>query len=375
MSRIIKFGDVQIGELAKQHVMDCLNTSQITMGDKVGQFEQEWGELFGYKHNLAVNSGTSADLCAYLCLYDLGAKRGDEIIVPALSFISTSNAVLAAGFTPVFCDINRYFLNIDETKVESLITDKTKAIVAVSTMGKPCKMDVLRDICDRHNLLLIADDCEGHGCSYKGRMMGNWADIATYSCYAAHLIFGGELGVVSTMRDDLAELVKSTRSHGRKSGDLFFNHERFGWNAKATNIHCAIGLESLSKFWDTFDNRKRNLELLIWSLKQIDYHLYFNGEGMHETTAPHALSMVFRKDDEERFLRFYKHLEDNGIQCKINFRSIPTQQPSFAWMGYKLGDFPEAEFVGRNGLHCGCHHYLTGDDLRYMINTILAFFD
>ena len=138
MNKRIEFGELRIGTEAKMNLLNCVDKDWASAGPKVASFEKKWGKLFNYKHNKAVSSGTDAGINLVASLYDFGAKRGDEVIVPALSFIATANAVLAAGFTPVFVDVDRETLNIDPDKIEAAITSKTRAIKVVHTMGRPC---------------------------------------------------------------------------------------------------------------------------------------------------------------------------------------------------------------------------------------------
>src|SRR5262249_38696667 len=232
----IEFGDLRLGKPSLDNLIDCHKRNWPSGGLKVAEFEKKWGELFEYKYNKATSSGTDAGICAVASLYEFGAERGDEVIVPALSFIATSNAVLAAGLTPRFADIEIETLNINPDLVEEAITDKTRAIKAVSTMGKPPAVDKLRDITDRHKLKLILDDCEGHGCRFQGKYMGHWADMSTYSFYVAHLVCSAEGGMVSTQDKTIADAVNSIRTHGRRDGALFFDHVRWGLNAKLTDL-------------------------------------------------------------------------------------------------------------------------------------------
>src|SRR3989338_1311794 len=142
----IEFGDLKLDQRAMDNLSESIRTNWITEGPKTRQFEDEWGKLFGYKYNISFNNGTSADTAACMTLYDFGAKRGDEIIVPALAFAAAGNSIIAAGFTPVFVDVEKETLNINPKKIEEKITGKTKAIMAVHTMGKPCEMDAITDI-------------------------------------------------------------------------------------------------------------------------------------------------------------------------------------------------------------------------------------
>ncbi|GAI12338.1 unnamed protein product, partial [marine sediment metagenome] len=222
----INFGDLKIGDIAKQYIQRALNENWVSEGANVKEFEQKFADKFGYKHVIATSSGTDADICCCASLYDFGAKRGDEIITPALSFVATANSILAAGFIPKFVDIKVETLNIDPNKIEESITDKTRAIMVVHTMGKPCEMDSILEIAKTHKLKIIEDACEAHGATYKGRIVGTIGDMGTFSLYAAHVVVAGEGGMVVTNNDEIANVVRSVKSHGRPPGSIYFDFQR-----------------------------------------------------------------------------------------------------------------------------------------------------
>ena len=369
----IEFGDLKLGKTSWDNLADCHKSNWVAGGAKVAKFEEEWGKIFNYPFSKATSSGTDAGICAVASLYDLGASRGDEIIVPSLSFIATSNAVLAAGFIPKFVDVGIESMNLDPEKVEAAIGPQTKAIQCVSTMGKPCNMAALRDIADRHKLVLLVDNCEGHGCKFDDKYMGHWGDVSTYSFYVAHLICASEGGMVSTTRQDIADAVNSVRTHGRRDGHLFFDHVRWGINAKMTDLEASLGLEGVENFWWTFNTRKNNLLKLLDLTKDLADHCWFVKEESNEVVCPHAFSVIL-KDPTRDAKKLMSFLEDRGIKCKRNFGCIPTQHEAFAWMGHQIGDFPNAEYVGSNGLHFGCHQYLTEDDLVFASDCLHEYF-
>ncbi|MEM4259553.1 MAG: DegT/DnrJ/EryC1/StrS family aminotransferase [Candidatus Pacearchaeota archaeon] len=369
----IEFGELKIDERAKKNLLHVVKTNWASGGPKVKKFEEEWGRLFGYKYNIATSSGTTADLSACLALYDFGAKRGDEIIAPALAFAAVGEAIILAGFNPIFVDVEKETLNINPKKIEEKITPKTRAIMAVHTMGKPCKMDAIIDIAKKNNLFVIEDSCEAHGAKYKGRYVGNWGDMATFSYYIAHLVCCGEGGMVSTNREDIAEVLKSVRTHGRKNGELYFDHVRLGHNAKMNDLEASIGLSEVEKFWQTFEKRKKNLLKLIEQTRDLQEFAYFNTEGKDEIVCPHGFSVTL-KDPKYNLSELYKFLELNSIKCKRNFGSMPTQHKAFEFLGHKLGEFPEAEYIGDNGLHLGVHQYLNTDDIDYVSDKLHEYF-
>ena len=167
----IEFGELIIGEVARKNLMNVCDTNWASGGPKVKQLEADWSELFDYTKSIAMSSGTDGCTNACLSLYDIkNAERNvSEVIVPALSFIATSNAVRAAGLIPKFVDCKKETLNIDETKIEEAINENTVAIMPVHTMGRMSQMDVISDTASRHELIVIEDACEAHGAKFKDK--------------------------------------------------------------------------------------------------------------------------------------------------------------------------------------------------------------
>ena len=368
----IEFGDLRFDERTRKQIEDVLKNNWISEGPKVKEFEKKFGELFGYKHNISMSSGTSADMAACMALYEFGAKQGDEIIVPALAFIAPGNSIRAAGFTPKFVDVERETLNINPGLIEEKITPRTKAIMAVHTMGKPCKMDIIMDIAKKHGLYVIEDCCETHGARYKSKFVGNWGDMASFRFYAGDLICSAEGGMVSTTNLDMAEILRSVKSHGRKPGSLYFDHLRFGLNFKMNDVEAAFALPQVEDFWKTFNKRRENMYYLLGLVKDLETFAWFNSEDADETVCAHAFTVTLKEPGKCKEL--YEHLEKNSIECKRNFGSMPTQHKAFEYLGYKLGDFPEAEYVGNNGIHFGIHQYLSKEDFDYISDKLHEFF-
>jgi len=369
----INFGELRLGPAAKTYVESCLKTNWVTAGPLVKKFESNWGDLFNYQHNKAVSSGTDAVINLISSVYAFGAQRGDEIIVPALSFIATSNAVLAAGLTPVFVDVEKETLNIDPSKIEAAITKKTRAILVVHTMGLPCDMEVIKDIATRYDLLVFEDACEAHGAKYNGEYVGNLSDGAAFSFYTAHLINCGEGGMVSTNNEVVAKSVGCTRNHGREEGSLYFDHLRVGYNSKMNDLEASIGLEGVAYFWHTFSKRKKFLRRLMLSLDQYKPYAWFSQEPNGVTVCPHGFSITLKHGRSIKDL--CNLLDEKGIQWKRNFGCIPTQHKAFEFMGHALGDFPNAEYIGEFGIHLGVHHYLSTSDVTYIEDTLLEYFE
>ena len=394
----IPFGTVAITERSKALIMEALNSNRVSSGKFVREFEKRFAGLVGTKEAVAVSTGTDADALALAVLYDFGSKRADEIIVPALSFVATGNAVLQAGFTPVFVDIDRKTLNIDPDKIEEKMTEKTRGIMPVHLMGKPADMDPILDKAKKYNLYVIEDAAEAHGAMYKGRNIGTIGDMAAYSTYVAHIITTIEGGVVATDRSDFAEILRSLRSHGRackcescvlnvSSGycnkrfrseggiDIRFQFERIGFSSKMNELEAAIGLGNLEIFEEIFKKKRKNLLAMMERFGRFEPYLYTITEEPYEKIGPHAFPIILKEDTPFTRNQLVDFMEKKGIDTRSLFLSMPTQCPGFGFLNYKLGDFPNAEYIGNNGLHIGVHQDIGEEEIEYIINTVAEFLE
>lgn len=377
----IAFGNLKVSEESKKHLEDVVQTSMVSGGPKVKQLENDWGKLFGYPYNIAMCSGTAADMAACMTLYDIIDKKenglvkpGDDIIAPALAFAAVGNSIRAAGFNPVFVDVERETMDINPERIEEKITPKTRAIMAVHTMGKPCNMDNIKQISEKYNLKIIEDCCEAHGGRYKNNFIGTFGDMAAFSFYVAHIVSCGDGGMVSTNNKEVLDILDSVKHHGRRPGSLYFDHIRYGLNFRMNDLTASIGIPEIGKFWDIFNKRKDNFYYLTEKTKDLNEFAHFVKEESHEIVSPHAFSLIL-KDPKLDYSRLYSFLELKGIQCKRNFGSMPTQHKAFEYLGHKVGEFPEAEYVGNNGLHFGIHQYLFKDDLDYASEVLHEYFN
>lgn len=390
----IPFGTISITEESKNLVRSILDSGRVSSGRYVREFEERFAKSIGTKTAVAVSSGTDADILALAVLHDFGAKRGDEIIVPALSFVATGNAVLHAGFKPVFVDIERDTLNINPKKIEQAITQNTKAILAVHLMGKPAAMDEICQIAKKHNLFIIEDSAEAHGAKYKGKNVGTIGDMGAFSTYLAHLVSTVEGGVVATDREDFAEILRSLRSHGRsckcnvctlnltsgfcpkrfQSGeDVRFLFERIGYSSKMNELEAAVGLGNLDIYEQILEKRRKNLLSVMKKFEKFENYLSTIKEKEYETIGPHAFPIILKENVPFNRNQLVSYLEKNGIETRHLFSSIPTQCRGFSFLGYKLGDFPNAEYIGKNGLHVGVHQDLNEEHVDYFISKIEEF--
>jgi dTDP-4-amino-4,6-dideoxygalactose transaminase len=394
----VPFGTISIPEKSRQLIAEILDTKRVSSGRYVRLFEEKFAELLGAKEAVALSSGTDADILALAVLHDFGAERGNEVIIPALSFVATGNAVVHAGFTPVFVDVRRDTLNIDPALIEAAITAKTKAIMPVHLMGKPAEMDEINGIARKHNLFVVEDAAEAHGALYKGKPVGTLSDMGAFSLYVAHIITTAEGGIVVTDREDFAEILRSLRSHGRackckqctlnvtsaycqkrfqkESGeDIRFVFERIGYSCKMNELEAAIGLGNMEDYDAILETRRQNLLHVLNRFDRFHPYLATIREAPHEKIGPHAIPIVVQ--EEASFTRedLSNHLEKEGIETRTLFASMPTQCPGFAYLGYRLGQFPNAEYLGKKGIHVGVHQDLGLEHMDYLLETIGRFLE
>ena len=363
----VPFGTVSITADARRLINEAIDSNWVTRGRYVQEFEEKFAQLFGVKYAVAVSSGTDADALACAVLYDFGAQRGDEIIIPALSFVATGNAVFQAGFKPVFVDVKKETLNIDPSKIEAAITSRVKAIMPVHLMGKPAEMDTINVIAKKYKFFVIEDAAEAHGAEYKGKKIGSLADMAAFSLYAAHIVTTIEGGIVITNNAKMAEVLRSLRNHGIEGK---FTFKRIGFSAKMNELEAAVGLGNIKIFNTILEKRRRNLLYLSEKFEKFEEYFIYLKEGKDEKIGPHAFSMIVREGMPFTKEELVQYFDKKGIDSRNLFYSMPTQCPSYAFLGYKLGDFPESEYCSNHGLHIGIHQDVELEDLDYVVSVL-----
>jgi len=394
--RRITVGTVAVGAEGRERVLDALSRGRISGGKFVREFEEAFAAYHGLRHGVAVSTGTDADAVAVATLLDRGASRGDEVVVPALTFISVANAVLHAGLTPVFADIDPHSYNIDPGAVARAITPRTRAILAVHNFGRPAAMDELLAVAAARDLMLIEDAAEAHGARYKGRLVGTMGAMATFSFYVAHILTTGEGGMIITDDAELARLCRSLRAHGRacdckvcvlnldsgycplryKYGDdtdIRFHFERIGFSSKMNELEAALGVEQVAHMDAIVQARRERLDFYNRELSRYEDVLQLFRAAPGEEISPLCYPIVVKEGAPFQRFELTKYLEKRGVETRPAFGSIPTQQPAYRWMGHALGDFPGAEFVGARGFYIGCHQNITADDLAYVVGVFADF--
>ena len=259
----IHYGHQWIDEADIQAVVDVLRSDWITTGPKVSEFEQAVADYVGAEYAVAVNSGTAA---LHAAMYAVGVGPGDEVILPPMTFVATANCVVFQGATPVFADVEPDTLLVNPAEVESKITERTKAIIAVDYAGQPCDYNALRNIAKRHDLSLVADACHSIGAQFNGRNVGTLADLSVFSFHPVKHITTGEGGMVVTDETKFAERMRRFRNHGismdsrqrADHGTWYYEMEDLGYNYRITDFQCALGLSQLQNL-PAFLERRRQI--------------------------------------------------------------------------------------------------------------------
>lgn len=343
------------------YVSECLDTEWVSsLGRFVSQFENGFAEFCGVDHAVSCSSGTSA---LHLALLALGVRPGDEVLVPAMTYIATANAVTYCGATPVFIDSEMATFNLDPGCIERAITSRTKGMIPVHLYGHPAEMDAINAIAARHGLFVVEDAAQAHGAEYRGRRAGSLAELATFSFFGNKIITTGEGGMVVGRDQSLMDQIRLLKGQG-VDPDRRYWFPVVGYNYRMTNIQAALGLAQLEKIDEHLDRRRRIAEMYQRRLESAQDWLKL------PSTAPgvrHAFWMytVLCPEGSDRDA-IANALLQVGIETRPAFYPLhlmpPYREPE--------GAYPNSEAIGRRGLSLPMHGKLTDDDLDYICNQL-----
>ena len=377
-------------------VVKCLNEST-QMGNYSRKFESKIAEIFDKKHCLYVNSGSSA---LYIGVEAFGFEKGSEIITPALTFGTSVGCIVKNNLIPVFVDIEPNTFNIDVTKIESMINNKTVAILAPNLMGNICKWDKIREIADRHGLIVIEDSADTLGASYKNKSTGSYSDMSITSFYGSHIInCAGNGGALMINDDKVMEEAKLLRSWGRSSSlydekseaienrfnvnldgieyDAKFVFSRIGYNLEGNELGASFGLTQLKKLSDNIKVRQANFK------RQVDffskYPNFFINPLETEFSETAWLAFPIQLKENIPFSRkdFMIFLEKRNIQTRVVFTGNINRQPGFNNINKIIVEegYPNADYVMRNGVLLPLHHGMTEEMFVKLHSTIELFLE
>ena len=380
----------------------------LTSGRYTDEFEKKLAQYLGVKHCALVNSGSSANLTAFMTLTspllgDRAVKRGNEIITVAAGFPTTVTPMIQFGAVPVFVDVTIPQYNIDVTMLEKALSDRTKAVMIAHTLGNPFDLAAVKAFCDRHGLWLVEDNCDALGSQYtingEKRFTGTIGDIGTSSFYPPHHMTMGEGGAVYTNDALLAKIIKSMRDWGRdcvcKSGcdnmcghrfdrqygelPLGYDHKyvysHFGYNLKATDLQAAIGCAQLEKFPSFVERRKHNFARLKNALLGAQDRLILPEPA--ENADPSWFGFLITCKDGVDRNAVVRHVESRGVQTRMLFAGNLTKHPCFDEMrktgeGYRIvGTLENTDRIMNDTFWVGVYPGMTDEMIDYMAKTIL----
>jgi perosamine synthetase len=348
-------------------IVSVLRTPHLSLGPKLGEFEEKLADYAGVKYAVAVNSGTSA---LHLIVKALGIEEGDEVITTPFSFVASANCILFEKANPIFVDIDSLTWNIDTNLIVTQITDKTKAILAVDVFGHPAEWDRLREIAEKYKLKLIEDAAEALGAEYKGGKAGSFGDGASFAFYPNKQITTGEGGAVLTDDKERAELCRSLRNQGRSKEGGWLEHERLGYNYRLSDINCALGVAQLERVDELLDKRAWVAQLYNERLQEIEgIKIPYTSPDVKRSWFVYVirLSDGYSQDARDNIL---KALRKNCIECNNYFGPIHLQPFYRTMFGYTEGDFPVTELVAARTIALPFYGSMTEKEVDYVVDNL-----
>lgn len=352
-------------------IQDVLDSGMVTMGKRVEHFEKVFAEKFDSKYSVMVNSGSSANLVAVAALFykkENPLKPGDEVIVPSISWATTYYPLLQYGLKLKFLDVELDTLNADVSKLEQALTPRTKMVVAVSILGNPAALDVMRAFCDKHGLYFFEDNCESMGASLNGKQTGSFGDLNTFSTFFSHHISTIEGGLVTTNDEELYQLVKCIRAHGwtrnlpkdsmlyQRKDDDFYEAYRFilpGYNVRPMEISAAIGVEQIFKLDKMIEIRRNNAETFLKLFANDDRFILQKENGK---SSWFSFTMICNQKAGIDRNKVFKKLQDADIGYRIITGGNFLRHDVIKYFNYEtVGEIVNANIAHDHGFFVGNH--------------------
>ena len=327
-------------------------------GPFVEQFEKDFSNYTQTKYTIGVNNGTSA---LHLAMLALGIGAGDEVIIPANTFISTAWGISYVGATPVFVDCDKDNWEIDPAQIEKAITAKTKAIIGVHLYGMPFDIDAVLSIAKKHNLFLVEDAAQAQGARYKGITVGGFGEMACFSFYPGkNLGACGEAGGITTNNEVYQKHLNSLRNHGSM---VRYYHDEVGFNMRMGGLEGA-SLQVKLKYLEGWNNRRREIAKM--------YHADIKNIKIKMQTQPQWADSIYHlfvvtTDEKDKFV---KHLQSNGVNPGFHYPVPCHLQKAYSSLNYKVGDFPNSEYLASHCVSLPMYAELSNDDVNKVIDTI-----
>jgi dTDP-4-amino-4,6-dideoxygalactose transaminase len=367
----VEFYKHNIADEEIESVARVLRSLFLTTGDEVSVFEEKLAKYLRLPHTVAVTSCTAA---MQLSLLAAGIGEGDEVITTPLTFIGSPNSILMAGAMPVFVDVDRETGNIDPDAIEAAVTERTKGILPVHLYGQMCDMERIRELADKHNLVIVEDAAHSIESEWNGKRPGHYGDYACFSFYATKNITSGEGGAISAKDPEAVGVLKKLRLHGldKSAVDRYTNHfeqydvDLFGWKYNMDNIHAAILVEQIEKLDGLLRRREEIFERYVEAFESLE------GIELHRIRpeASHAYHLFTILVDPEKRNRMLEMLQERGIGVSVNFYPVHLLTYYRERFGFERGMFPVAEEIGSRTISLPLYPKLTDEEISYVIEAV-----
>jgi dTDP-4-amino-4,6-dideoxygalactose transaminase len=373
---------------ALQKVID---SNMFTMGKEVAQYEKDFAKFFGSKHALMVSSGSTANLLMIASLFftknsKIKLKRGDEIIVPAVSWSTTYFPLQQYGLKVIFVDIDRNTLNMDLTKLEAAITDKTKAILSVNLLGNPNDFARMNEIISGRDIFILEDNCESMGATLDGKQAGTFGVMGTFSSFFSHHIATMEGGCIVTDDEEIYHILLCIRAHGwtrnlpkfnkvtgEKSDDSFEEAFKFvlpGYNVRPLEMSGALGIEQLKKLPDFIKTRQKNAKLFQALFSE---HPFIDIQQETGLSSWFGFSLILKENAPYGRAELVKLLTKNGIECRpIVTGNFLKNTEVLEYFDYEVaGTLEAADYLDKHGLFVGNHQNDIEKEIKLLAEVLI----
>ena len=357
-----------------------------TMGEGVKQFEDDFAKFVNSKFAVMVNSGSSANLIAVAAMFytkNPKLKRGDEVIVPAVSWSTTYYPLYQYGLKLKFVDVDLHTLNFDLDQLKSAVTDNTKMILAVNLLGNPNNFDVIREIIGSRDIILMEDNCESMGAEFKGKQTGTFGLVGTFSTFFSHHMATMEGGLIVTDDEEMYHVMVCLRAHGwtrhlpkenkisNKSDNWFEESFRFllpGYNVRPVEMSGVIGVEQLKKLPSFLDQRRKNAELFV-SLFKDNKDFYIQKDI--DNSSWFGFSFIIKPESNLNRLDIVKKLEENHIDCRPIVTGDFTKNEVLKYFDCEIfGEMKNAQYLDKKGFFVGNHQIDLTEEIMHLYKVL-----
>lgn len=371
-----------------QAIQDVIKSDMFTMGKKVAEFEKDFAKFVGSKYAIMTSSGSTANLIATAALFYTKIpklKKGDEVIVPAVSWSTTYYPLYQYGLKLKFVDIDLQTLNYDLENLKSAISDRTKMIMVVNLLGNPNDFDIIKNMITNKDIILLEDNCESMGAEYQGKQAGTFGIMGTFSTFFSHHMATMEGGFVVTDDEELYHVLLCLRAHGwtrnlpkenkvaNKSDDWFSESFRFvlpGYNVRPIEMSGAIGIEQLKKLPTFLKYRRENAKLFYDYFKN---HPDFIIQKEIGSSSWFGFSLVIRPDSKIQRKDIIKKLEENNIEYRPIATGDFTQNEVIKYFDYEIhNELKNAKYIHEKGFFVGNHQFSIKDHIEHLKDILVA---